>query len=234
MSEESLPQAIADQLRRDILRGVLEPGAAVKEREQASQRDVSRTPMREAIRILAKEGLIQLRHSRSPIVADPSFSEINDQIEVLKALESLAGELACERASEAEVARIRNVNDELAAAYGSRDPVDVFELDMAFHIAMTAASRNQNLIETHRSYLERLWRARYLASAQAHSRERVLRQHGAMISGLEQRDPSRVRREINAHLRSLVVNIRHLYGVQGGGRSSMRDSEKDSEDEADR
>ncbi|MDN3722463.1 GntR family transcriptional regulator [Roseibium salinum] len=97
MSEPNLADEIAARLRRDILRGKLPPGSAIKERDNALELGVSRTPMREAIRILAKEGLVILRPSRSPVVARPSFKEISDQVAVLVALEKFSAELACEK-----------------------------------------------------------------------------------------------------------------------------------------
>ncbi|MEQ9673915.1 MAG: winged helix-turn-helix domain-containing protein, partial [Roseovarius indicus] len=69
MAEGILAEQIANQLRRDILRGKLAPGASIKERDNAAEMGVSRTPMREAIRILAQDGLVILRPARSPIVA---------------------------------------------------------------------------------------------------------------------------------------------------------------------
>ncbi|MEO1329316.1 MAG: GntR family transcriptional regulator [Pseudomonadota bacterium] len=218
MTDETLPQILADQMRREILRGELAPGAPVKEREQAATRDVSRTPMREAIRLLANEGLVQLRPSRSPIVANPSFDEIRNDLEVLTALELLSGELACERASAADIATIRALHEELAEAFDIVDPIDAFEIDMRFHVAMVDAANNAALAETHRSYLRRLWRVRFLSASRLRARERVLRQHGAMVEGLERRDAKRVRRQIEAHVGSLLANVRSLFEAEEAAR----------------
>jgi len=208
VAREALSVDIADQLRRDILRGKLAPGAPIKERVLAEEMDVSRTPMREAIRILAKEGLVQLRPARSPIVANPCFREIAESVEVLRALELLSGELACRHASDAEIARIRALHEQIADAYDRVDTLDLFEIDMQFHIAIARASHNRALWETHMAFLARLWRARYLSAKQRRSRDRVLRQHGAIVAALEARDPHRVKVEIEAHLEALLDNIR--------------------------
>lgn len=208
MARQALSVEIADQLRRDILRGKLAPGAPIKERVLAEEMDVSRTPMREAIRILAKEELVLLRPARSPIVANPSFSEIADSVEVLRALELLSGELACTNATDAEIAQIRALHERIAEAYDRVDTLDLFEIDMQFHIAIAQASHNRALSDTHKAFLARLWRARYLSAKQRRSRDRVLRQHGAIVVGLERRDPGLVKTEIAAHLEALLDNIR--------------------------
>lgn len=204
---KTLPEKIADQIRREILRGKFAPGTLLKERETALEMEVSRTPMREAIRILAKEGLVILRPSRSPIIANPSLQEISDAIDVLRALELLSGELACQRATAEEIAEIRAIHEDMSARYDNLDTLDLFELDMAFHTSIIRATHNPALFGTHKAYLERLWRVRYLSASNRRSRERVLRQHGDILGGIEARDRDRVRAAISAHLEALVDNI---------------------------
>ncbi|WP_245155546.1 GntR family transcriptional regulator [Paracoccus ravus] len=215
MTEDSLAEAIAYELRREILRGNLPPGAPIKERDNAERQGVSRTPMREAIRILAKEGLVQLRPLRSPVVADPSLSEIIDQIRVLHALELLSGELACEKASDDEIARIGSLKDRIENIYGEADTLDVFELDMQFHSAIVAASHNAALAETHGAYMARLWRARYLSARRRLSRDRVLRQHKAIHAALARRDANAIKAEIAAHLGAMIANIEDHFREAG-------------------
>lgn len=212
--ETTLAYDIANQLRRDILRGKLPPGSTIKERDNAHEMGVSRTPMREAIRILAKEGLVVLRPSRTPIVATPSLKEICDAIDVLRALELLSGELACKNASVIEIAEIRAIHEKMSDLYDHVDTLDLFEIDMSFHIAIARASQNPALAETHNAYLSRLWRARYLSASQRRSRDRVLRQHSMIVEALEQRDPAKITAEIQSHLEHLVLNIRTRFEEQ--------------------
>ena len=214
MAEENRAEQIAKQLRRDILLGVLAPGAPIKERDNAVEMGVSRTPMREAIRILAKEGLVVLRPSRSPIVAQPSVKDVSNAIEVLAALEMLSVQLACERASDAEVAEIRRIERRMVDNYDTLDDVDRFEIDMSFHIAIARASHNEMLAETHSSYLARLWRARYLSAIKKRSRERVVAQHAAIIDGLERRNVEAAQKELNAHLEHLLVNVTEFFEAE--------------------
>lgn len=211
MSDTTLPEQIAHQLRRDILRGRLAPGEPIKERVNAGGMGVSRTPMREAIRILAKEGLVILRPSRSPVVANPTLKEATDAIEVLTALELLSGELACAQASDDEIAAIEAVQKEMEARYDTVDKLELFEIDMSLHLAIAGASHNASLAETHRAYLERLWRIRYLSASQRESRERVLRQHREIVEALKRRDLDAVRAAIQAHLEHLALNVRNRF-----------------------
>lgn len=210
-SDDTLPAQIAEQLRRDILRGKLAPGATIKERDNAAEMGVSRTPMREAIRILATEGLVILRPARSPIVAQPSFKQIADNIEVLLALELMSADLACQTASDAQIAAVVEAQNNLERNYDVLDAIDIFELDMAFHIAIAEASNNKVLIDTHKSILARMWRARYLSARRARSRARVIRQHNLIVDGLVRRDPEMVRHNLQDHLDNLLGNVREYF-----------------------
>jgi DNA-binding GntR family transcriptional regulator len=211
MITKTLPERIADQLRRDILRGTLEPGQPIKERDRAAAMEVSRTPMREAVRILAKEGLVILRPSRSPIVANPTFEEITHSIEVLMALEEFSAELACSRALDEEVAEIREMHGRMMDLADRVDSLDLFDIDMAFHKSIVRAAHNPALADCHKAYLDRMWRIRYLSASQRDRRDRTFRQHEGMVIGLETRDTDMVRTNVRDHLSSLLENIRHKY-----------------------
>ena len=207
MVDDTLPDQIANHLRREILRGTLKPGAPIKERDNATELGVSRTPMREAIRILAKEGLVELRPARSPVVASPTLKEVTDAITVLVALEELSGKLAVVHATEAEIDTIRAIHERMRDGYDRFDHVERFEVDMEFHTAIAAASHNDALAETHGAYLRRMWRARFLSARTRRNRERVVGQHGDIVHGLETRDADLVARAIHAHLGHLLDSI---------------------------
>lgn len=214
MAEPNLPEKIANQLRRNILRGAILPGDSIKERDNAAELGVSRTPMREAIRILAKEGLVLLRPSRSPIVAKLNYKDVSDQTEVLIALEKLSAELACKNATEDELNQIGEIVDYMAANFYETDPLDMFEIDMSFHTAIAEASHNRSLADTHRSYLQRLWHARYLAASQRRNRERVVNEHSRILDAMRARDPEAASAAINHHLWHLDEDIRSLIDEQ--------------------
>ena len=210
MTEEILAEKIAAKLRHGILRGEFQPGSSIKERDNAKELGVSRTPMREAIRILAKEGLLVLRHARSPIVANPTFKEVADAIDVLLALEKLATRLACRNASAEDVDNIRKIHAEICDQYDALDPVDLFDLDMTFHLAIVESSGNNSLLVTYKSYLERLWRVRFLSARQRRNRTRVVKQHTALFEAIANRDEVAATQALDDHLGRLVDDVRPI------------------------
>ena len=208
MSKEILAQHIADHLRRNILRGLLLPGESIKERDIADEKGVSRTPIREAIRVLAQEGLVELRPSRSPIVTTSDHIEFEELTVVLIALEKLSARLACKNASNEDIEHINELVEKIAANYDDGDPLDIFELDMALHTAIALASGNKVLAETHGSFLRRLWRARYLAAVERRHGTRIVDQHREIYFALRDRNPDAAETAVAEHLRGLAQDIR--------------------------
>lgn len=201
------PGPLARRLRREILTGELPPGAPIKERDHAERLGVSRTPLREAVRILAQEGLVILRPLRSPVVADPGLDESLDEIAVLRRLELFGGELACANATEAEIARIRDLAVAVARDHALGDKLDVFDIDMDLHRAIVAAGHNAALARTHGEYLARLWRIRFLSASQRTDASRVLADHDGMVAALAARDEGAMQRHLNSHFDGLVRNL---------------------------
>ena len=132
--------------------GKLAPGVPVRERDLADALGISRTPLKEALRILETEGLIDYGPTRRPVVADPSIEQITDWLQVQGALEALAGKLACNVASDSEIEQVEALNARIQKARDNGKSLEGFRLDMAFHSAIVAASHNKALIETHTTY----------------------------------------------------------------------------------
>ena len=203
----SLATEAADTLREFILLGKLPPGAAVPERDLSEAFGISRTPLKEALRILEMEGLIVYGPTRRPRVADPSLDQINDWLRVQGALEALAGELACHQASDAQLAGIDQANKAFLNMKSTGRSLESFRLDMAFHDAIVAASGNAALAGTHETYNARLWRARFLSSQHAASRDVTEREHQTIVDALLARDTQAARQALRRHLRTAEANV---------------------------
>ncbi|PSL14803.1 GntR family transcriptional regulator [Shimia abyssi] len=207
----TLAEEAADNLREFILLGKLAPGTAIPERDLADALGVSRTPLREALRLLEIEGLVEYSATRRPRVADPSLHELTQYISVLGALEALAGEMACIEATMAEIAEIVRLGARMSKNSSRLEPLEFFQLDMQFHAAIVEASRNEPLIETHRQYNARLWRARFLSSQQVDRRDNTLAQHADITDALQRRDAKATRRALRDHLKSTIENIARIH-----------------------
>ncbi len=204
---KSLAEEAADTLREFILLGKLEPGMAVPERDLAEALGISRTPLKEALRILEHEGLVVYGTTRRPRVADPSLEELAQNLAVLGTLEALAGELACEHATDEEIEKAIELERKMGSATDDTDPLEFFRWDMAFHQTIVDAARNSALSATHRSYNARLWRARFISSKLRTGRDSTLGQHEDILSALQARDGEACARQMRRHLETAITNI---------------------------
>ena len=202
----SLAEDAAQKIREMILLEKLPPGTALPERDLADALGVSRTPMREAIKLLAHDGLVQYTASRRPFVADPSLEEICNYLRVQGALEALAGELACVQASDAQLREVDRLNQAILAG-ADGDKVASFNRDMAFHDAIVRASGNAALMETHERYNARLWRARFMSSQRRVSRESTRKEHQSIVQALLARDTTAASKALKQHLKTAETNI---------------------------
>ena len=202
-------ETVAERLRDMIAQNVLQPGARIRERAIGEALQVSRTPMREALRILAAERLVELLPNRGAVVCDPSPQEIRDLLGVLAALEALAGEQAATAASDAEIAEIR-------AAFERQDRLAYFKLNQAIHRAIVAAAHNAPLAEMHALLNARLYRVRYqsnLNNAKWHS---AIEEHEQILAALTARDSAALARILRAHLGSTWAKVSETLEIDAG------------------
>lgn len=203
----TFPAAIAGRLRREILTGAIAPGSPIKERDHAERLGISRTPLREAVRILAKEGLVTLRPLRSPLVTDLTRAEAMDEVAVLRLLELAGGELACANATDSEIAAIAALARAVEDNHATGDKVEVFDIDMRMHRAIVAAGHNAALSRSYGEYLARLWRIRFLSARRRSDAAQVLAAHRGMVDALAARDWPAMRAHMESHLDGLVRNL---------------------------
>src|SRR5258708_3492497 len=135
------------QLADEIVRGVLPPGAALDETTIANRFHVSRTPVREAIRLLAASGLVEVRAHRAAVVARPSAHQLVGMFEVMAELEALCAGFAAERMSGGERRALKEVHEELRVMIQSGDPQRYHEVNEAFHNCIYNGAHNTYLAE---------------------------------------------------------------------------------------
>lgn len=204
----SLAEQSADKLRELILLEKLPPGLALNERDLSELLGISRTPVRDAIRQLEAEGLVEYSDTRRPRVADPSMETLSHWLKIQGALEGLAGEQACTVATDRELEEIAGLQRQMVELAESDDRIRLFGLDMAFHRAIVAAAHNPPLFETHSQYNSRLWRARFVSSQRPANQDIQRRKHQGIVDALLARDGAAAEAALVAHLRNAIGNIK--------------------------
>jgi len=204
----ALHEQVASRLRQMLVENQLAPGAKLNERELCEVLNVSRTPLREAIKMLAAEGLVELLPNRGAIALQLTEADVLNTFEVMAGLEGQSGELAATRITDGELAEIRAMHFEMMAAYTRRDLPGYYRLNAAIHNAINTAARNPVLSVTYRQVNARLQALRFRSNQGEEKWGRAVREHELMIEALTAHDPLAMRAVLVAHLnhkRDVVV-----------------------------
>jgi len=201
ISRRTLHEELVERLRDIILEGGLEAGAKVPERQLCERLGVSRTPMREALKVLASDGLVTLVPNRGAVVRGLTREDIDELFPVIGALESLAGELACARIGEREVSAIAALHEDMIEHYRAGRRPEYFHRNQQIHEAIVNASGNRVLQEQYRVLSAPLRRARFVANLSGERWAEAVAEHEAMIEALEARDGERLGTILKNHLR---------------------------------
>lgn len=204
-------EVVVDALRELILDGDLEPMSRINEVELCERFGISRTPLREAIKLLAAEGLLVLLPNRGARVVALSETEIADILQVIGALEGAAGELACERMTDAELAEIEALTDVMVEAWKVRDYPGYFARNREIHDAIMAAARNPALQSTYASLAGRVQRARFSAAKTDEQWAQAVDDHKLMVMLMRRRDGAALGQLLREHLRSKRPVISAAY-----------------------
>jgi DNA-binding GntR family transcriptional regulator len=197
---QALHQEVAARLRQRIVEGQIAPGAKLNERELAEQLQVSRTPLREAIRMLGAEGLVALLPNRGAVALQLSPQDVADTFEVIAGLEGQSGELAAQRITEAELAEVRALHFEMLAAFTRRDLSAYYRLNAQIHARINAAARNPVLTRTWANVNARLQALRFRSNFDEAKWRRAVDEHERMVALLAARDGEALRRLMVEHL----------------------------------
>ncbi len=200
VARAALHQQVALQLRRMLVENRIAPGAKLNERELSAVLDVSRTPLREAIKMLAAEGLVELLPNRGAIAVELSEADVLNTFEVMSGLEAQSGELAAQRITDAELAEIKAMHYEMLAAYTRRDLPAYYPLNAAIHSAINAAAKNPVLTATYKQVNARLQALRFRSNQNGDKWRAAVNQHEQMIQALGRRDAPAMRAVLLTHL----------------------------------
>lgn len=206
-----------------ILRHELLPGQWVPEAQLCEKLGVSRTPLREALKVLAAEKLVTLYPYRGVAVAELSLDHVGHLFEVQALLESAAARLACERASQVEIARFEHVHHRMVRFFERGDRKAYFALNQELHRALVAMSGNPALVEAHLGVLIQIERARYLALGVARRWKDSVAQHGAILDALRRRDVEAIEAVVTRHVGETRLAVQSAIRVhlEAGDASSV-------------
>jgi DNA-binding GntR family transcriptional regulator len=197
-------QLAVDRLRQMIVAGELAPGQRISERAVGEHLDahlggLSRTPLREAFKILAAEGLVSIVPNRGATVTALSMAEVDQAIELLVGLEGMAAEAACARIGEPEITVIAELHREMGEAFRAGQLMRYFEINQAIHQCIVDAAGNAVLSRIYAAECARIRRYRYAGNRRHERWERALAEHDQIVSVITERNGPLLRELLRAH-----------------------------------
>jgi DNA-binding GntR family transcriptional regulator len=198
----ALHEQAAQRLRQMLVEGRIPPGAKLNERELSELLKISRTPLREGIKMLAAEGLVELLPHRGAVALSLTEADVLNTFEVMAGLEGQSGELAAERITPHELAEIQAMHFEMLASYTRRDLSAYYTLNARIHNAISAAAKNPVLAQVYNQVNARLQALRFRSNQDGEKWKRAVKEHEKMIEALATHDGAAMRDVLLAHLRN--------------------------------
>jgi DNA-binding GntR family transcriptional regulator len=209
-----LAEEVVERLRDLIIQGELAPGVKLNERVLCERLRTSRTPVREAIKFLASEGLVELLPNRGAIVTPITATTVREMFVLLGALEALAGELACVHASDADLSEIRALHYQMLAHHARGELAPYFRCNQQIHLRLVECTGNATLANTYRTLNGHLRRARYMANLSQERWDHAVEEHQKILDALIRRDSAALPILLRSHLENKMLVVLEELGQQ--------------------
>ena len=211
-----LAEEVVERLRDLIMQGELAPGVKLNERVLCERLRTSRTPVREAIKYLASEGLVELLPNRGAIVTPMTATTVREMFVLLGALEALAGELACANASDADIAEIRALHYQMLAHHARGELAPYFRCNQHIHLRLVESTGNATLANTYRALNGHVRRARFMANLSRERWDHAVEEHQRILDALTRRDGVLLPALLRGHLGNKMLVVLEALGQQAG------------------
>lgn len=207
----TLHEELVERLRNLVIEDVLKPDEKVPEKELCETFGVSRTPLREALKVLASEGLVVLQANRGARIARVTREELENTFPVIAALEQLAGELACACLDDDGISMIEERHAAMIAAYEARDRKAYFQANQDIHNALIRGAQNDVLEAHHRRLAARVSRARFMVNLSDERWAEAIDEHEQMMIQLRARDATQLGQLMKTHMiNKLAAHLKAL------------------------
>lgn len=200
INRSTLPEIVAERLSEMIIEGEIQAGSRLNERELCERLGVSRTPLREAFRLLASEGLIDIEPNKGAKIPILSETDIRENFAVLSALEALSGKLACLHATNAQISKIQALTDRMEECYQKNDLSRYYRLNRKIHEQLLAASQNSLLEQVYTRLNRRIQNLRFQSNLDRKKWQNAMEEHLAMMDALTQRNAEQLAKLMQTHM----------------------------------
>jgi DNA-binding GntR family transcriptional regulator len=203
----SLHSDVLAALRDMIIEGELPAGERINETALYPQLGVSRTPLREALKALASEGLVDLVPNRGAVVRRFTLDDVTQMLEAVKVIETFTARAACERASADEIDALQRLHNQMRACYKSGDRLEYFKLNQDIHSGLVRAGHNEPLATMHTGLQARLKRIRYIGNEAPEKWSGAMAEHEEMMVALTARASDALAEVVGRHMDETLKRV---------------------------
>lgn len=211
----TLHSQIADELRDMIVSGKLAPGQKIPEKELCETFGISRTPFREALKVLATEGLIELLPQRGARVNIITEDERRELFPIIAALEALAAELACARITDPELRAMKKLHNQMVKAYDERDNLEYARLNRQIHLSVFEAAGNGSLQLLYSNMELRIRNIRHTVRQTDEDWAKAVDDHEKILAALQARDGALSAALLHDHVMNTAEAVSHALSESG-------------------
>jgi DNA-binding GntR family transcriptional regulator len=208
-----LHEQVAAKLRDMIISGELKADTAIDEPALCAEFKISRTPLREALKVLAAEDLVVLQPRRGAVVSKLTTASVMQKFEVVALIEGHAARLFCERRLPAALADLTAIHARLATAFRTRHRKQYSETNQGFHRGLVELTGNEELIRIHAQLLGHLQRARYFTGRQMNWRHDFMAEHDGIMAALTHDTPAAAETLVRDHLAHVARTVMEVVGA---------------------
>lgn len=201
-SSSTWHEELVAKLRLMIMEGELPPGVKIPEKELCIRFEVSRTPLREALKVLAAEGHVELQPNRGARVTRLTTRDVVELFQVSEALEALAGELATKRIEQPEIDAIARLHSDMVREHADGNLPNYYRLNRKIHEAIVRASGSAVLISLYEQVSMRIRRARFVAPMPQDRWDQAMSEHEGILNALLRRDGAVLSTILRHHLQN--------------------------------
>ncbi|MFM1765486.1 MAG: putative HTH-type transcriptional regulator YdfH [Pseudomonadota bacterium] len=206
IARTSLHAEVTARLRSLIVESYIKPGQRVPELEISKDMGVSRTPIREALKVLASEGLVELLPLRGAVVKSFSAKDAADMLEVMGMLESFASQKACQ-AEQKRIDHVLAMHEKMKVLYTKGKRPEYFELNQKIHDALVDMADNESLSMVHNTLSKRMRSLRYSGNSTPDHWRGALDDHELIAQALGQRDAKKMKKAVEAHFENTIKRV---------------------------
>lgn len=208
INRTSLHSELTERLRNMITEGVLAAGEKVPERELCEKLGVSRTPMREALKVLAADGLLNLEPNKGARVRAITLEDLEEVFPLMAAFESLAGELACKKINDQQLAELKKAHKQMLKHFHANNLALYFKYNERIHEIILEAAGNKTLKTMYQSLSLRIRSARYQANMSPERWQQAVDEHEEILVSLDNRDGKALAEILKRHLENKSATVR--------------------------